>query len=196
MTDDAARSDAPTETSAREETSARRGKPERRWGRLRILASLLSILIIVAGVVLVRDAAVALGFADGRMWVVEGLEWMDGATRGADWLWPAIVLGALLGLWFLIWALTAPQQNLIAVPGRQGLYVRTSGVEKLAESAADDVPGVDESSAQASTSRVTVRTRTTGSARTKADVTDTVRGALGPLADRYSVRVLTKGLHE
>lgn len=175
---------------------ARRGRPTRRWGRLRLLSALLAILVIAAGVVLVRDAAVAFGFAEGSMWTGDALAWLDGATRDATWMWPAAILGLLLGLWFLAWALTAPKESLVPVPGREGLYVRTSGTERLATSAAGDVPGVEECSAEASSGRVTVRARTTGAAGAKDEVTEAVRNALGPLSDRVSVRVNTKGLHE
>ncbi|MCA1783236.1 MAG: DUF6286 domain-containing protein, partial [Dermatophilaceae bacterium] len=165
-------------------------------GRLRILSSLLAILVIAAGVVLIRDAAVGFGFAEGSAWSGEALAWLDGATRDAAWMWPAVILGLLLGLWFLVWALTAPKERLVPVPGHEGLYLRTSGIEKLAMSAAGDVSGVEECSAEASSGRVTVRARTTGAAGAKGEVTDAVRNALGPLSDRYSVKVNTKGLHE
>lgn len=176
---------------------ARRGRPARRWGRLRLISSLLAILVVAAGVVLIRDAAVALGWwADGTIWTGEALRWLDGATREADWLWPAVILGLLLGLWFLLWALTAPKENLVPVPGHDGIHVRTSGIEKLAVHAASDVSGVEECSAQASSGRVTLQARTTGAATTDQQVAEAVRSSLAPVSDRYSVKVKTKGLHE
>lgn len=175
---------------------ARPGRPTRRWGRLRILSSLLAILVIAAGVVLIRDAAVALGLAEGSMWTGDALSWLDGATRDATWLWPASILGLLLGLWFLGWSLTAPKESLVPVPGHEGVYVRTSGIEKLAVNAAGDVPGVEECSAQVSSGRVSVSARTTGGADIKDQVSRAVQTALGPLSDRCSVRVNTKGLRE
>jgi hypothetical protein len=184
------------EETPRPTRPARRGRPGRRWGRLRILSSLLAILAIAAGVVLIRDAAVALDLVGGSMWSAEALEWLDGATREATWLWPAAVLILLLGLWFLAWALTAPKQDLVPVPGHAGLYVRTSGIEKLAVNAARDVPGVEECGAEASPGRVRVTTRTTGGEGIKDEVSQAVQNALGPLSDRCSVRVNTKGLHE
>lgn len=175
---------------------ARRGRPARRWGRLRLLSSLLAILVVAAGVVLIRDAAVALGWADGSMWTGDALRWLDGATREAEWLWPAVILGLLVGLWFLLWALTAPKESLVPVPGHEGIHVRTSGIEKLAVHAASDVSGVEECSAQASPGRVTVQARTTGAAAAGQQVGEAVRRSLAPLSDRYSVKVNTKGLHE
>lgn len=175
---------------------ATRGRPSRRWARLGVLSSLLAVLVIAAGMVLIRDAAVAFGLAEGSLWTVEALEWLDGATREAAWVWVAAVLALLLGLWFLGWAFVAPRQSLVPVPGRSGLYVRYSGVERLATGAARDVSGVERCSAEASSRRVVVRVRTTGGTGAGGEVRDSVRDALGPLSDRLSVRVISKGLDE
>ena len=192
-------SQEPTHPDSRHQQSARparRGRPRKRWARLGVLSALLSIATIALSIVFFRDAAVLLGVTEGQLWTGQALEWLNGTTRDADWLWPASVIAILLGLWFLWWALSTPQEELTPLADHRGVYLRPSAARKLAHAAADDVSGVDGCSVNVSRKKCTVTAHTTGGSGIRADVESAVKSALAPVGNRYSVKVNTKGLDE
>jgi len=157
---------------------------------------LLAVLLVLAGLVLLRDGVFAPAGSTG--WPGGQQSWLTTATTGVDGLAPSAgvvvvgVVAALLGLYLLVVALRRRPRRALPLTGGSGAYLLASDVARRAGAAARDVDGVLDASASATRSRVTVSARTTGDGAGVRDaVTSAVRDALAALERPPAVRVRT-----
>lgn len=168
-----------------------------RAGRVAWWSIALSVLLVVLGVLVLRDALVAAGAVDGEPWIAPLVDRLDEVAPSAVVTAVGVVL-ALLGLWLVVLALGRRVRTRLAVTSSAGTTVGIADAARLAASAADDVDRVMSARASATRRSVTVTVTTLEGD----DVTDAVRAAvadrLSPLVQPLSVRVVSRqsaGLH-
>jgi len=168
-----------------------------RAGRVAWWSIALAVLLVAAGVLLIREALVAAGTVDAEPWIAPAVDSVDGLAPSA--LVSVVgVLVALLGLWLVVVALGRRVRTRLDVTSSTGTTIGIGDAARLAASAADEVDRVLSARASATRRSVTVTVTTLEGD----DVTDAVRAAvterLAPLARPLSVKVLGRvaaGLH-
>lgn len=110
-------------------------------GPIGVAGPLLAVVVLVLGVVLVRDALVAGGLLGGRGVVPALLDAAD-RFRARTWLIPVGAGIALVGLALLYAALRVRPRRGIPVTAATGLFLTNHGVARLASDAAGEVGGV------------------------------------------------------
>ncbi|KQY46594.1 DUF6286 domain-containing protein [Cellulomonas sp. Root137] len=168
-----------------------------RAGRVAWWSIALAAVLVVLGVLVVREALVAAGRVDGEPWIAPVVDSADGVVPST--LVTAVgVVVALLGLWLVVVALGRRVRTRLDVTSSTGATIGVGDAARLAASAADEVDRVLSARASATRRSVTV----TVSTLEGDDVTDAVRAAvterLAPLAQPLSVKVVgrtTAGLH-
>ena len=78
--------------------------------------ALLSVLLVAAGVVGIRDGLVAASALNGSLWTTDAVNWLDG-LRFAYWMPPAGVLAVILGLVLVLVAVTPRRRTTSAMSG-------------------------------------------------------------------------------
>ncbi|WP_421735392.1 DUF6286 domain-containing protein [Cellulomonas sp.] len=168
-----------------------------RAGRVAWWSIALAAVLVVLGVLVVREALVAAGRVDGEPWIAPVVDSADGVVPST--LVTAVgVVVALLGLWLVVVALGRRVRTRLDVTSSTGATIGVRDAARLAASAADEVDRVLSARASATRRSVTV----TVSTLEGDDVSDAVRAAvterLAPLAQPLSVKVVgrtTAGLH-
>ncbi|WP_197379926.1 DUF6286 domain-containing protein [Mycolicibacterium mengxianglii] len=157
------------------------------------LGVLLGLLLVAAGVVGIRDGIVSAGWLEGSMWTANAVNWLDGLGFD-DWMYPVAILALLLGLVVLFIAVKPSRTTAVPLRGRTTILIRNRDVARIAESAAQTVPGVTHARAESKGRTVTVRARTTGqdAATAKEAVSHAVGSALGILASPAKIVVHTR----
>lgn len=163
-----------------------------RSGAVGIVGPILAVLLIAAGVALLRDALVGYGLIPGQLWVPAGLRAVDGVAPGTAFLVGGIV-AALLGLWLIYIALRRRVRSRATLRSRTGVYLGAGDVARLASAAAGEVGGVMAASSTATRRAVTTTVRTTGGAGVDQAVLDAVHERLDVLDPVPRVRVLVRG---
>ncbi|MET0788805.1 MAG: DUF6286 domain-containing protein [Cellulomonas sp.] len=168
-----------------------------RAGRVAWWSIAFAVVLVVLGVLVVREALVAAGAVDGEPWLAPVVDGADGVEPSALVSAVGVVL-ALLGLWLVVVALGRRVRTRLAVTSSAGTTIGIGDAARLAASAADDVDRVLSAKASATRRTVTVTVTTLEGD----DVSDAVRAAvtdrLSPLVQPLSVRVashVTAGLH-
>ncbi|WP_456844808.1 DUF6286 domain-containing protein [Cellulomonas sp. P5_C6] len=168
-----------------------------RAGRVGWWSIALAVLLVVLGVLVVRDALVAAVTVDGEPWIAPVVDRADGVGPSTLVTVVGVVL-ALLGLWLVVIALGRRVRTRLAVTSSAGTTIGIGDAARLAASAADEVDRVLSARASATRRSVTVTVTTLEGD----DVTDAVRAAvterLAPLVRPLSVKVVgrvTAGLH-
>lgn len=151
----------------------------------------LAVLVTALGVVLVHDAVVASPVVAGRSWVSAPVDGVDGVTAAA-WLVPVAVLLVLLGLWLLVSALRPRPRTAVALRATTGVFLRPKDVAALARRAAEEVDGVIDVTARATTSRVRVRVTATSAQAVDEPVRAAVTNRLAALAHPPRLDVTVK----
>ena len=171
------------------ETSLRSSKLPLSTGVLPFLGFLWALATLVLGVVAVREALVYAGVVDERPWSLQALEALDG--QSADNTVLAVAIGCvLIGLLLLFLALRRRTSKHLDVRATTGVYVSTAGVQRLTQSTAADVDGVDSTSVSVSRRRAKVEVAALGDpATTQAAVHEAVTRRLSALTEPPSVRV-------
>jgi hypothetical protein len=130
-------------------------------------AILFALVLIGAGVVLGREALLALGAIDGPAWVEPAATNLDGLTA-QQWMLPAGIAAVVVGF-VLVFAAIRPRRRTAAL----------------------DSVGVDSATAKAGNKKVTVAVSTvagTDTSQLKSSVVTSVDDALRPLASAPKVR--------
>lgn len=158
-----------------------------------IVGAILSLGLIAAGVVGVRDAVVAAGWIDGQMWTKTAAEWIDGLTF-ENWMIPVGIGLVLLGLWWLIAALKPRRKTAIPVKAQTSVWISPSDVARIASTATEAVPGVLSTRTSASRKKVIVTSNVTGAdaAAIRIGIAESVRDALSDLKNLPKITVRTK----
>ena len=125
------------------------------------VGALLALLILAAGAVALRDAAVHFGWLRGAAWIDTAVAGLDGLSP-QGWMLPAGVVIALVGLWWIVAALRPRRRTALEVPAQTSVWIAKTDLARLARAAADSVPGVLDSRASASLRTVKVTADVTG----------------------------------
>lgn len=163
-------------------------------GLLSVLGVTWSLLLLVLGVICIRDALLEFGAVTGSSWIAGVANSLDG-TFATRWMYVIGALCCLIGLFLLAAAIKPRPRRGIEVEAETGVLISKSAVERLAASAAGDVDGVDTVSASASRGRVSVNAAVlsaTNADEVRSDITKAVEERLGPLRRKPQVRVRTK----
>lgn len=155
------------------------------------VAAVLALVLIAIGALGIRDAAVAAGWLRGDLLLPNAF---DGISEigPQPWMVPAGLAVAVLGIVLAVVALLPRRPVAVALDADTAVYVGHGDVARVASAAALDVPGVLSATSTASSRRVVVRCRATGSGDdVRALVADAVGDALAPLrhTPRIAVRV-------
>ena len=186
-------------TSATSSRRAARSAPAPSPGRTPVgalpvgpLAILLALLVIAAGVVLLRDVLVHAGTLRGEPLTDNVLRAIDG-LEPQTWMVPAGAGIALLGLWWVLAALLPRRRSELALGGSGLVWIRPDDAARLASDTATHVPGVAEARSSANRRRITVSVVTTGAVdQVKQQVTQAVTERLRGLAPEPAIRVRTR----
>ena len=168
-----------------------------RAGRVAWWSIALAVLVVVVGVLVVREALIAAGTIDGEPWIAPALDRLDGVGPSAVVTVVGVLL-ALLGLWFVVIALGRRVRTRLAVTSSAGTTIGIADAARLAAAAADDVDRVLSARATATRRSVTVTVTTLEGDDVADAVRDAVTTRLAPLVHPLSVRVasrVTAGLH-
>lgn len=143
------------------------------------VGSLIALLILAAGAVALRDAAVHFGWLQGTAWTDTAVSGLDGLTY-QPWMLPAGVVAILIGLWWVSAALRPRRRTALAVPAKTSVWIAKADLARLASAAAASVPGVLDSRASASLRTVKVTADVTvGDPAMKAAITTAVAETIG-----------------
>ncbi|GEK22028.1 DUF6286 domain-containing protein [Cellulomonas xylanilytica] len=168
-----------------------------RAGRVAWWSIALAVLLVVVGVLVLREALVAAGQVDGSPWVAPAVDRLDGLVPSAVVTAVGVVV-ALLGLWLVVVALGRRVRTRLDVRSSTGTTLGTGDAARLAASAADDVDRVLSARASATRRAVTVTVSTLEGDDVTAAVRAAVTERLEPLVQPLSVKVVsrvTAGLH-
>jgi hypothetical protein len=143
------------------------------------VGALIALLILAAGAVALRDAAVRFGWLQGTAWTDTAVSGLDGLTY-QPWMLPGGVVAILIGLWWVSAALRPRRRTALAVPARTSVWIAKADLARLASAAAASVPGVLDSRTSASLRTVKVTADVTGSdPALKTAITTAVSEAIG-----------------
>jgi hypothetical protein len=120
----------------------------------------LALAVIAIGLVAVRDAAVAAGWAPGRQWIPMAVDAVDGLAP-ASWMAIAAFAVAILGLLMIAVALAPRRRTAVPLTAGGAVFLRRADVATIAASAAADVPGVLRARARLGRRRVVIRAAVT-----------------------------------
>lgn len=149
---------------------------------------LVALLLVALGVAGIYDALVQGEVIDGRRLVEPLLEWLDGLER-QDWMLPAGIAVAALGLLLVLAALWPRPHRSLPVAARTGVFATRGAVEELTVDSAAGHGGVLDASARARSRAVVVKVVTDGEPETAAEVRQSVTERLDRLARTPKVRV-------
>ena len=143
------------------------------------VGALIAVLILSAGAVALRDAAVHFGWLTGAAWTDTVVSGLDGLTY-QGWMLPAAVVAIVVGLWCVSAAIRPRRRTALAVPATSSVWIAKSDLARLASAAAASVPGVLDSRASASLRTVTVTADVTaGDPALKVAITTAVADTIG-----------------
>ncbi len=157
-------------------------------GAVQVVGIVLAVLLTALGVAAVRDTLLAAGLVDGSPWLLDAAGRLDG-LRPAGWALALGVLLVLVGGWLVLAALRPRPRTGLALRADTGVFLRPSGVSRLASAAAEDVDGVLDSSASTRRRSVSVTITTTGDGNTTDAVREAVTTRLAHLDPTPTVRV-------
>ena len=112
------------------------------------VGALIALLLLGAGAVALRDAAVEFGWVQGTPWTSTAISALDGLTY-QGWMLPVGIVVILIGLWSVSAALRPRKRIALAVPAQTSVWIAKADLARLASAAADSVPGCIDSRASA-----------------------------------------------
>ncbi|WP_193314529.1 DUF6286 domain-containing protein [Georgenia ruanii] len=163
-----------------------------RSGPIGVVGPVLAVLLIAAGLVLLRDALVGYRAVPGPAWIPLGLGAVDGLAPGTGFLVGGII-AVLVGVWLLYAALRRRVRSRAVLRARTGVYLAPGDIARLASAAAEDVGGVVTASSKAGTRSVRTTVRTTGGPGIDQAVLDAVHQRLDVLDPAPRVTVVVRG---
>lgn len=103
----------PEETDTTSEVSSKYRGPHRIAGST-ITGILIALGLVTAGVIVLRDAAINIGWASGSTWTAATTRWAQHA-HWMWWTWPAAVVAGIVGLALLVLTVKPRRRTHIAV---------------------------------------------------------------------------------
>ena len=163
----------------------------------RRIAGVLALILLIVGVVALREAGVVLGWVKGTPWIGTAVVAANG-LRSQWWMVPAGVGVLIIGGWLVFMALRPRRKTVVAVDANGSVWMRPRDVARLASYAASSVAGVEVLHAEASRRKVVLYVGLTGTesdAAAKGAITAAVGSATEILLPppRIAVRIGTSG---
>lgn len=109
----AAAADDPYEADSAAAVSSKYRGPHRVAGAT-VTSILVAIGLVIAGVIVLRDAAIGAGWADGSMWAAAATRWAQHA-HWMWWTWPAAAAAGIAGLTLLVLTVKPRRRTHVAV---------------------------------------------------------------------------------
>lgn len=169
-------------------------------GPIAWVGPVLALLLVLVGLVLLRDAFFAPPGATGwpgdqQSWLATATTAVDGVGR-APWVVAAGAVLVLVGLSLVVVSLRRRTRTVLALTGSSGAYLLPVDAARRARAAADAVDGVLGASASATRRRVVVEVTTVGGGRSATEgvrqqVVSAVEASLSALERVPAVRVRT-----
>ena len=166
------------------------------------VGTLIALLVLGAGVIAVRDAAVFAGWLDGQPFTTTVIDGIDGLTV-QWWTSPVGIIAIVVGLWWIYAALRPRRPNAVAVSADTSVWIAPADLARIATAAADAVPGVLSARSSAGLRKITVTAHTTADADTgtegqqlKSAIAAAITDAIEPLlasTPKIVVRTRTGG---
>jgi len=163
----------------------------------RRIAVLLALIVLIVGVMALREAGVVLGWVHGTPWVGTSVAAVNG-LHSRWWMIPAGAGAAVVGGWLMFIALWPRRKTVVAVDAAGSVWMRPRDVARLASHAASSVAGVEVLHAEATRRKVVLYVGLTGAdsdAAAKGAITAAVGSATEILLPppRIAVRIGTSG---
>jgi hypothetical protein len=156
----------------------------------------LALVLLGAGIVALRDTAVALQWLHGTPWIDAVIDRIDGMSF-AWWVIPAGVAALAVGAVLVISAVRPSRKTALAVKATSSVWISPWELAGVSTFAANSVPGVFDARTAATRRKLAVSARvadtTTVDAKT-AEIDAAVRSAIQFLADPPKITVhITEG---
>jgi Family of unknown function (DUF6286) len=156
----------------------------------------LALVLLGAGIVALRDTAVALQWLHGTPWIDAVIDRIDGMSF-AWWVIPAGVAALAVGAVLVISAVRPSRKTALAVKATSSVWISPWALAGASTFAANSVPGVFDARTAATRRKLAVSARvadtTTVDAKT-AEIDAAVRSAIQFLADPPKITVhITEG---
>lgn len=152
--------------------------------------------LIALGVVGVREGLVHAGLISGQRWLDETLSFLDDQVA-ADWMIPVGALVVVAGLALVLLAVRPRARKEAEVRAQTGVFLTSASIRRLAQSAVDDVDGIDTVSVSASMKTIDIHVTTLGAGEgdTRARIEEAVTRRLSALVrpPAAKIRVTTSG---
>jgi hypothetical protein len=127
----------------------------------RRIAVVLALVLLIVGVVALREAGVVLGWVAGTPWIAAAVTAVNG-LHSHWWMVPAGGAAVVVGLWMVVMALKPRRKTVVAVDAAGSVWMRPRDVARLASHAACTVPGVEVLNSAATRRKVTLYVGLTG----------------------------------
>lgn len=127
----------------------------------RYVAVALALVVMLGGVVSLREAGIELGWVDGTPWIGAAITALNG-LRSQWWMVPVGAVALILGLWLVVVAVRPRRKTVVAVDAAGSVWMRPRDVARLASHAASCVPGVEVLNSAATRRKVTMYVGITG----------------------------------
>ncbi|MDR3663149.1 MAG: DUF6286 domain-containing protein [Mycobacterium sp.] len=163
----------------------------------RYIAVVLALVLLIVGVVALREAGVVLGWVAGTPWIGTAVTTLDG-LRSQWWMVPAGVGALVVGAWLVVLAIRPRRKTVVAVDAAGSVWMRPRDVARLASYAASTVPGVEVLNSAATRRKVTLYVGLTG-AESDIAAKGAIAAAVGSATEiliptpRIAVRIGTSG---
>ncbi|MDG3013669.1 DUF6286 domain-containing protein [Speluncibacter jeojiensis] len=155
-------SPVPTTTATADAVMPAAGRPPAAPPAAGYAGAVLAVILIAAGVLALRDTAVALDWLGGPLWINATIGWIDGLAFAA-WMIPAGIAAVLIGGWMVWCALTPRRKTAVPVTARTSVWIEPADLARAASHAAQTVPGVLDVRSTATRRKITVTAHTTDS---------------------------------
>lgn len=161
-------------------------------GQAAWIGQLVALVLIVVGVVGIREAALAVGWTSGSSWVESLARRADHGYGRSGWLVPIGIVAVVLGVWLVVVAVRPRPKKTLALASGTGVFLTRRGIQNLVHRCADDVDGVTAVQVDASRRRVVVRVTATDPGSVGPAVTAAVTQRLQALTNPPTVAVKTR----
>ena len=161
------------------------------------VGALIALVVLGAGVVAVRDAAVFAGWLDGQPFTTTAIDGIDGLTV-QWWTSPVGIIAIGVGLWWTYAALRPRRPTAVAVAADTSVWIAPADLARIATATANTVPGVLSARSKAGLRKITVTAQITADTSNdgqplKSAIAAAITNALGPaLASPPKIMVRTR----
>lgn len=135
-------------------TPVRAGRPPAASPAAGWVAVVAALLLLVAGIIALRDAAVGFGWLDGSSWIDTAAGWLDNRVH-QTWMAIVAIPVAIVGLVIIVIALRGRART--AAPVSELTWIPFDDVARVSSTAARTVAGVVDARSTATPGRLVVR---------------------------------------